>query len=211
MEVQRIEQALRDGPPNEPRYVPGSFRRTGLGRWSLAVGGALVVAALVVGVAVGLGIAVLRSPDDSVGNPPNLEALAAQLEGGWVSEAIGRDDWINRLVSMGNDIDDVDNFLIHDPMADDVTYFLSFSDRTLEVTSSLDGAPAIHNSDGPYRILPDGRFSWEDLGCFVIADVSIDGDQLTFGAIEMESCGGDERVANSAFFNLSPYQGAPAD
>lgn len=211
MEPQRIEQALRDGPPNEPRYVPGSFRRGGLSRWSLAVGGAFVAVALVVGVAAGLGIGVLRGPDANVGNPPDLEALAAELQGAWVSDAISRDDWVSELVSMGHDIDDVDNFLIHDPMTEDVTYFLTFSNGNMNVRSSLDGAPIIENSDGPYRLLPDGRFSWEDIGCFVTADVTVDADRLTFGPVAMESCGADERLANSAFFNLAPYHRDPTD
>lgn len=210
MGPQRIEQALRDGPPNEPRYVPGSFRRDVLSQWSLAVGGAFVAVALVLGVAAGLGIGVLRSPGGNVGNPPDLEAIAAELQGAWVSDAISRDDWVSGLVSMGHDIDDVDNFLIHDPIVKDVTYFLTFSDGTLNISSSLDGAPVIENSDGPYRLLPEGRLSWEDLGCFVTADVTVDGDRLTFEPVETESCGADERVANSAFFNLAPYERAPA-
>lgn len=205
MTLERIERALREGPVDEPAYVPGAFRRPRRTGWSRAVVSTLVGAALVTGLIVGIGLGALRQSTETVGTAPDPEKLDTELQGTWVSDAISRDDWVSRLVAMGHHIDDVENFLLHDPMTENVTYFLTFERGTLTITSSLDGAPVIHNSLGPYRIAADGTLTWDDLGCFVRAGVRLDGDRLTFDALDTESCGADERVANSAFFNLAAY------
>jgi hypothetical protein len=39
MNLERIEQALRDGPPDEPTYAPGSFGRPRRAAWWIALAG----------------------------------------------------------------------------------------------------------------------------------------------------------------------------
>ena len=214
MSDERIERALREGPPDEPVYRPGAFRKPMPGGWAHATNAVLLVLVLAVGVVLGVGIAGSRRPLDEnaveVGGRP---ALTKALQGTWIGEAIPREDWVQRLVGMGNAIDDVESFLTHDPMTSNVVYTITFSDNTLLVTSSLDGAPRIHNSIGPFAIQADGQLRWEDLGCFVTTSVTIDDggdvDRLSFGPISMDSCGADERVANGAFFNLSTFRRLP--
>lgn len=203
MNRERIEQALREGPPHEPRYVAGSFHRP-RNRWSMAVGAALVTVALVIGIVVGLGIGILRNPAGR-GAPADPALVARQLIGDWKTAPIAKADWRSRLLALGHNVDDIDAFLIHSPMNVDVVYELTFADGTLTVSESPDGAAFSRDSIGPYQVLDDGRLSWADLGCFVKAPVSFDGDRMMFGTIETSSCGADERIANSAFFNLAPY------
>jgi hypothetical protein len=204
MDVERIERALRDGPVDEPLYVPGSFRRPGRTGWSMAVVFASAGAALVLGVFVGLGLGVLRTPGD-VGSPVDTDALAAQLEGRWTSEEMTRDEWNNGLVALGFDIDDVEAFHRHDPIASTVRYELEFRDGWLDLFVEAPPNPLVEMGDGPLRILPDGRIHHDDRDCFVTMAFDTDGDQLTFARISTESCGVEEQLANSAFFNLSTY------
>jgi hypothetical protein len=214
MSDERIERALREGPPDEPVYRPGTFRKPMPGRWAQAASAGFLVLVFAVGVIFGAGIIGLRRPVDENTVPVGASAaLTEALQGAWASEPIPREDWVQRLVGMGNAIDDVESFLTHDPMTTNVVYTIIFSDNTLLVTSSLDGAPRIHNSIGPFVIQPGGQLRWEDLGCFVTTPVTIDDggdvDRLSFGPISMESCGADERVANGAFFNLSTFRRLP--
>lgn len=202
MDVERIERALREGPVDEPVYVPGSFRRA-RSRWSLAVG-VVVTGALVTGLVIGLGVGILRAPAPNIG-VPDLEALAAELQGTWTAEEITRQRWISSLVALGNNIDDIDNNLINNPMESRVTYELSFVDGRLTVWAAVDGGPMLEQSGGPYRLLDTGAIYYDDLGCYVTVRFAITGDRLTFQRISTESCGADERLANSAFFNLVPY------
>lgn len=203
MDVERIERALRAGPVDEPIYVPGSFRRAG-SRWSFTVGVVVATGALVIGVVIGVGVGILRPPAPNIG-APDLEALAAELQGTWMSEVITRHDWITAQVALGNDIDDIDNLLIHDPMESRIRYQLSFDDSHLTVSAATDGGPVLEQSGGPYRLLDTGAIYYDDLGCFVTVRFAISGDRLNFQRISTVSCGADERVANSAFFNLVSY------
>lgn len=203
MDLERIERALREGPVDEPIYVPGTFRRA-RSRWSLAIGAAVVTGGLLIGLVIGLGLGILRAPAPGIG-AVDLEALAAELQGTWTSEEITRQQWISSLVALGNDIDDIDNLLIHDPMESRVYYELSFVDSRLTVWAAVDGRPVLEQSGGPYRLLDTGEIYYDDLGCYITVRFAIKGDRLTFQRISTESCGADERVANSAFFNLVPY------
>ncbi len=206
-----IERALRDGPPDEPVYRPGTFSNPAAAGWARATSAIFLVLALVFGLVLGAGIAGSQRLVEQ--NPVQVDAMAALLQGAWVGDPIPREDWVRRLVEMGNSIDDVEAFLTHDPMTTNVVYTITFSGNALLVTSSLDGNARIHNSIGPFLILPDGRLRWEDIGCFVTTTATIDvaggGDRLRFGPISMESCGADERVANGAFFNLSTFRRSP--
>jgi hypothetical protein len=205
MDLERIERALREGPVDEPIYVPGAFARRRRSIWSLAVVSAAVGAALVIGVIVGVGLSVLREPDGGVGVAPDVEALAAQLEGRWVSDEITHDEWVSALLAMGHDIDDIDAFLLHDPIETSTHYDLVFNDGLLTLFDTAPPDPRLEMGDGRYELLPDGRLYYDDRGCFITARFTIEGDRLTFDPISTDSCGADERVANSAFFNLAGY------
>ena len=79
MDMERIERALREGPPDEPAYVPGSYRR-GPGRWIPRLFAVPVIAAaLVVGVVVGAGLPAVR--DGGVGQAPDPVAITEALRG----------------------------------------------------------------------------------------------------------------------------------
>ena len=203
MDLERIERALRQGPVDEPVYVPGSFHRA-RSRWTLALAAAVVTGALVIGLAIGFGLGILRAPAPNVG-APDLEALAAALRGTWTSGEITRQQFISSEVALGNDIDDVDNLLIHDPFDSSIRFELSFVDGRLTVSAAKDGGPMVEQSGGPYRLLDTGQIYYEDLGCFVTVRFAITHDRLTFQRISTRSCGADERAANSGFFNLLPY------
>ncbi|MEO6059111.1 MAG: hypothetical protein ABIQ05_03960 [Candidatus Limnocylindria bacterium] len=208
MDVERIERALREGPADEPVYVPGTFRRA-RSRWSLAIGAGVVAAALVIGLVIGIGLGVLRAPAPNVG-APDLEALAAELQGTWTSDEITRDRFITGLVALGNNRDDVDNLLIHDPILSMVQFELAFDDGQLAISAATDGGPMVEQSGGPFHLLPEGSIYYDDLGCYITVAFAISGDRLTFQRISTVSCGADERAANSGFFNLSPYARAAA-
>lgn len=203
MDVERIERALREGPADEPIYRPGSHRRA-RGRWSLAVGAAVVTAVLLLGVATGVGLGLLREPAPGLG-AGELEALAAALKGTWGAEEITREDWISQEVALGNNIDDVEGLLINNPMQSRIRYQLAFVGGRLTVSAAADGGPMVEQSGGPYRLLASGAIYYADLGCYVTVKFTITGGRLAFQRISTVSCGADERVANSAFFNLVPY------
>lgn len=69
MDLDRIERALRQGPADEPRYVPGTFERRSPKRlpWALAAFAVVATTVLVAALLIGIGI-FLRSPN--VGPPP---------------------------------------------------------------------------------------------------------------------------------------------
>lgn len=69
MDLDRIERALREGPADEPRYVPGTFRGRSPERlpWAMAAFAAVAATALVAALLIGVGL-FLRSLN--VGPPP---------------------------------------------------------------------------------------------------------------------------------------------
>jgi Galactose oxidase, central domain len=64
MDLDRIERALREGPADEPRYVPRTFGRRSPERlpWAFAAVAAVAATALVAALLIGIGL-ILRSPN----------------------------------------------------------------------------------------------------------------------------------------------------
>jgi hypothetical protein len=206
MDLERIERALREGPVDEPRYVPGAFgpaRRSGALVLSFAVG-----AALVIGILIGVGLDILRAPSPDVGQPgPNLPALQQQLAGTWISEAVTAEEFETFMLEQGHAQADVDAFLAHDPIATSLRWGLDFDGRGSLVVFSVTGDGVTDVLvQGPYELLADGRLRWVDQTCVLVAEFSVTTDRLTFGDLSLESCIADERIAHDTFFNLaSPY------
>lgn len=204
MDAQRIERALRAGPVDEPTYVPGGFRRAG-GRSPRALAIAGLISAVLFGLAVGVGLSTLHRPPAQVGSV-DRDRLALELPGRWVSDDISRERWVSVLVGLGNDIDDIDNFLAHfDPIVATTHYELEFTHDHLAIADFADDQPRDDVASGPYQIDANGTLHYDDRSCFVSARFKIEDDRLTFGPISTDSCGADERIANMAFFNLVSY------
>jgi hypothetical protein len=207
MNLERIERALREGPVDEPRYVPGAFGPTR--RLDRLVLTAAVAAALAIGLVIGLALDVLRSPTPNVGTPgPDPAVIQRQLEGTWRSKTVTRDEFVAFMLERGHAQADLDAFLGHDPITTTLRWGLDFDLRgTLLVFSVTgDGITDILSS-GPYEILPDGRLRWTDETCVLVAAFTVDDEQLTFGSLDPQDCNSDERIATDAFFGLaSPYE-----
>src|SRR5919108_2189721 len=139
MDIEAIQRALREGPVDEPRYVPGAFHWTHR-RFSVEMTASVVTAVLVSGVALGVALSELRQPNGGVGRR-DLDVLAAELEGRWVSEAISREEWVSSTLTAGHEARDIDAFLLHDPFESQVAYELVFQDEHLQVFGAFDGSP----------------------------------------------------------------------
>jgi hypothetical protein len=146
-----------------------------------------------------------QATPSATGSATELEALAAALKGTWTAAEITREEWISQEVALGNNIDDVENLLINNPMQSRIRYQLAFVGGRLTVSAAADGGPMVEQSGGPYRLLASGAIYYDDEGCYVTVKFTITEDRLAFQRISTVSCGADERVANSAFFNLVPY------
>jgi hypothetical protein len=209
MELERIERALREGPVDEPLYEPGAFRPPRARRrltFASAIG-----AALVLGVVIGVGLDVLRQQPADVGNPPvDLDLLGEELSGSWTSGAYTRDDFVSYVTDAGYRAEDIDRFLAHDPIPGTVRWGLDFDGRgRLVIFRTLDDTGTEVLVNMLYELQPDGRLRWVDGDCSAIVEFTVDGDQLSFGELEIESCapGEDDRIAMTAFFDLaSPYR-----
>lgn len=206
MDLERIERALRDGPADEPRYESGAFGRQRRPGWVMFVGA--MAGALVVGLVIGLGLDVLRQPAGIGGPDVDLDALNESLSGGWTSDAFTRDDFVSYLTAAGHQSSDISVFLTHDPIVGTVRWGLDIDgSERLVVYRTLDDGGTEVLANGPYELLPDGRLRWTESGCSVVAEVTVDGAELSFGNLEVENCDADERIALSTFFGLaSPYQ-----
>lgn len=206
MDLTRIERALREGPVDEPRYVPGAFgpaRRIGPLMLTAAVG-----AALVIGLVIGLGLDLLRAPSPNVGGPDTDPAvIERQLAGTWISAPVSEDAFRSFMLEQGHAQADVDAFLDHDPIETTLQWGLNFDGRGNLVIFSVTGEGVTDVlSNGPYELLPDGRLRWIDLTCVLVAEFSVSADELAFGQLVLENCSADERIAHETFFNLaSPY------
>ncbi len=212
MDLERVERALREGPVDEPAYVPGAFRRTRPSPWWLALAGTAVGAAVVIGLAIGLGLDVLRS--DRVGSAPDPDVLAGDLEGRWVSDEIPFDRWVDALVERGYDPNDLGNFLLHDPFDETVRYVLIFDGSQLSMQGIYDSGSPIDLSGGEYAIQPDGSFEFVEIvdappvvgeACRTVADVELADDRLHFDVLDLPGCGVDPAIAHTAFFDLATY------
>jgi hypothetical protein len=206
MNLERIEQALREGPVDEPSYRPGTFRRTSPLSWPVMLAAATVAAALFMGIVIGSGVSVLRNPFGQPGKqPPDPAALRVALVGGWETAEISKDDWTAAILARGFAQADITAFLAHDPFERTIRYQLKFASDRLIISSLADAGTARVLSNVPYEILADGRLRYDDLGCIVSVFFVLDGDGLTFAPISVDSCNADEQIANRAFLNLAPY------
>lgn len=208
MNLERIERALRDGPVDEPPYVPGSHRDPRQSRLFLAAAGGMVVLALVVGVGIGIGVSIMRAPA-GVGTGLDLDRLAADLEGNWISTGLTPDGWVDDLVALGHDRDDVELALTNFPPYERARWRLNFFDDHIQVFGSFDGGPFTSLSGGPYELLPDGSILYDDIGCFMTIPVVLEGSRLRFEPMTTESCDADERLNNDGYFQLVEYEREP--
>lgn len=204
MNLDRIERALRDGPVDEPRYVPGAFgsaRRTEPLLLAAALAGALVL-----GVVIGLGIGLLRAPAPTVGGPSTNSVLQEQLEGTWLSETVTQDEFVRYMLDNGHSQADLDDEW-HDPIETTLRWGLDFDGRGRLVifTVTGDGVTEVV-AEGPYELLPDDRLRWTDITCVMTANFDVSADQLSFDERDSQNCDAEERIAHDAFFGLSsPY------
>ena len=210
MDLDRIERALREGPPDEPRYTPGMYARQRRSLLTMAAAAAVLAAAVITGLVVGIGLDVLQRPGSLVGGPADVALLEGQLEGQWTSGEISREAFISKLVEQGHQIDDVNSFLKPPEPAIErsVRFRLVFQARELVIERSVDEKAWHRAAAGAYGVAPDGTLTYDDLGCIITVGFAVSDETLTFDRIGTEHCGAIERVANSAFFNLSSYQRA---
>jgi hypothetical protein len=206
MDLDRIEQALREGPVDEPRYEPGSYRRPRQLQWVLFVGA--IAGALIIGVVLGVGLDIARQPSREVGAPVvDLETLGEELSGSWMSGSFTEDDFVDYLTAAGYEADDIAAFLEHDPIPGTVRWGLDFDGRERAVVfRTLDGSQTEILNNSAYGLLPDGRLRWTDGECSFILEFRVENDELTFGGHELERCDPktDDRIAWATFFGLAP-------
>lgn len=205
MNLERIERALRQGPVDEPIYLPGTHGVRRNPRLMLAIAGAVVSAALVVGVGIGIAMSAIRGPGN-LGSGVDLTRLAAELEGSWLSPEITADAWTAGLVALGHDRDDVALALENFGAFERARWRLDFVDDHIQIFGSLDGGPFTSMSGGPYELLRDGSIRYDDIGCFMTIPVAVEGNRLRFGPMTTESCDADERLNNDGYFLLVDYE-----
>jgi hypothetical protein len=208
MNTERIERALREGPPDEPAYVPGGFRGSSQPRWWLAAAGFSVLLALVVGIGIGTVLDVLRG---GVGVQLPRVLVAADLHGVWESDPISFEDWVDALLEKGFAQEDIDAFLVHDPFEEQVRYQLRFVDERFIVQAAYD--------DLPIQTLGGGTFSVDDAGlvhlvevvdgapggCEIIVEAEIDERRMSVRVLDLPGCAVDEQMANTLFFDVASY------
>ena len=210
MDLRDIERALRAGPPDEPDYVPGAFRRSARRAWWLAAAGVLAGGVLL-GAVLAMGMVIVRNPSTGGINPG---AIAAQLDGSWISDEISFDDWVAGLKARGFNPSDIGEFLGHDPFEQRVRYGLVFHDGEVTIQASYDGAPLEILNFGTYAIDDDGMLRYVETmdplpavgdTCHVVARVQTAGDRLSFEVLDFPGCGTDPLMAHTLFFDLLPY------
>jgi hypothetical protein len=215
MDVERITRAIREGPPDEPSYVPGAFQRSQGTSWGLALATASVCVALVAGIIIGTGLGVLRGgPSDRVGAPSASPRLLTpeDLQGTWTSGELDRDAWADTLLERGFTQDDLDAFLAHEPWEATVRYFLVFRGGQLRIGAIYDDGSPQTLSDGRFVILGDGTMQYSeavdglDPGAWCVVSVapSLQGDLLSFRIVDVP-CDTDAQMANITFFELATY------
>lgn len=210
MDTERIERALREGPPDEPTYVPGSFRRTSPHGWWFAAAGLSVVIALVAGIAIGTALDTLRS--DGVGGGPEPRPLvAADLQGVWESDPIERQVLEEALLARGFSQADIDVHLESLPVGDAARYALRFVDDRLIAQAAY--------GDQPFQTLDTGTFIISDEGfqisvpevqgaCEPLAAADIDGSRLILSVLDLSGCETDERLVNTLLLDIASYSRA---
>jgi hypothetical protein len=210
MDIERIEQALREGPPDEPTYVPGSFRRTSPHGWWFAAASLSVVVALVAGIAIGTALDVLRG--GGVGGDPEPRPLvAADLQGVWESDPIERQVLEQALLTRGFSQTDINVHLESLPVGDAARYSLRFADDRL--------IAQVAYGDQPFQTLDTGTFIIRDDGfqisvpevqgaCEPLAAAEIDGSRLLLNLLELPGCETDERLVNTVLLDIPSYSRA---
>jgi hypothetical protein len=210
MDTEWIERALREGPPDEPAYVPGSFRRTGRPGWWFAVAGLSVAIALVTGIAIGTALDAFRS--GGVGSEPDPRPLvAADLQGVWESDPIERLDLEEALLARGFSRADVDVHLEGLPDEDAARYALRFAGDRLIAQAAY--------GDQPFQTVDTGEFIIRDDGlqivvrgvegaCEPLAAAEIDGSRLILKVLELPGCATDERLVNTLLLDIASYSRA---
>ena len=154
---------------------------------------------MIIDLVVGIGLNGLHAPNQ--GGPVDVPALKAELVGSWQSDVVTREQWLNRMVATGFDINDLEAFLSHDPLGVRIQYRLTFDGSKLTIASSTDDAPFLVNGTGAYSLLADGTFAYVEtpppggLGtdCELTAPFEITGDRLVFDPVTTLGCGLDER------------------
>jgi hypothetical protein len=205
VDVERIERALREGPPDEPLYVSGSFRRSATGRSWLASAALAVMAT--VAIAIGSWVALNPLREGGVGTGPSPVLDAADLEGTWSTSEIAFQDWVGGLTERGFETDEIAAFLEHDRFNRTVRYELDIADGVMTIRSSRDAGPLVTLSSAPYSILADGRLGIAEAStvCRPTVEVALVGEQLTLSRLDLPNCSLEEHIASSAFFELEPY------
>lgn len=217
MGTERIERALREGPPDEPVYVPGAFRRSGGWRAGPAIITAVVGLALVAGLVIGTGLLVLRGEDVGVSPQPRILATS-DLLGTWRTDQISRQAWTDGISAAGFDSAAITAFLEHDPIQNRVRYTLEFftSETTgdrVTIKAEYDGQPIVVLSGGGFSLEADGTLDYTEIvpgtaapRCEVFAAPAIDdGGQLSLQILETRNCDPDAKLAHTAFFALAPF------
>lgn len=204
MDLAIIEQALRAGPPDEPEYIPGRFSRRKGRSWSLLAAAVLVVVTLVSGIAVGVGISAvwLPTPGPQTGSV-DLRALDASLQGNWDSLEISHDDAVDALAALG--VNRYAAIAFAPSVGSTMRIRIHIADGHLQIFRSDNGDAYVSQSGGPYRLLPSGDISYDDIGCFITIPFLVTGDHLVFDPISTENCDGPGTNANRSFFNLSVF------
>jgi len=207
VEIERIERALREGPPDEPAYVPGGFRRSRAAGWWFAAAGVSVVIALVAGIAIGTALDVLR--DGGIGGPPEPQPLvAADLQGVWESDPVARRDLEDALLARGFAQADIDIHLEGLSAGAAARYALRFVGDQLiaqaaygaERFQTLDTGTFIISDDG-LQIVVDGVPD----ACEPLAAAEIDGSRLILNLLELPGCETDERLINTLLLEIASY------
>lgn len=213
MNLETIERILREGPPDEPVYVPGAFHRTARPRqWLLST--VAIGLALVVGVLAGIGLDELRNQGRGTASPERV--TAADLQGLWVSEPISQDAWVNGLVAQGFDRTEVVAVLGRSTF-EQVQYALRFTGSTLTILSSVDGRPLEENSAGTFTVSNGNTFIYAedvvddpglgDVCNSLTAEVGLQAGQLAMANVRLpeETCGREVLIIHVAFFTLAPF------
>jgi hypothetical protein len=210
MQLHEIEDALRRGPPDEPNYEPGAFRRSGRRTWVIA--GGVVAGGLLVGTLFGVGLGLVRAPITGASIEP--EVIASQLEGSWISDEISFDAWVSALEARGFQASDIGEFLVHDSFEQRVQYGLIFRQGVVTIQARYDGAPMAIMNLGTYDIDGSGQLRYVEtmdppprVGelCHVVARIHINGNRLKFDVLDYPGCGTDPRMAHTLFFDLLAY------
>ena len=156
MDGQRIERALRDGPADEPIYVPGSFRGNARSGWSWVVLVGAATAAVVATVVIGLALGMLGKPERWRRRSTSKRCTPGCREIGRRTH-FSRQEWVSSMEALGYDVNDIEIFLDHEVFEQSIDYRLAIGDAVLTNLTSFDHGPPTKNSDADYRILEDGR------------------------------------------------------